>query len=60
MELLTTEQASEFLSIPTQTLVNWRFNQRYPLPYVKVGKLVRYKKSDLIEFISQHTIRLAA
>ena len=60
MELLTTQQASEFLGIPAQTLVNWRFNQRYALPYVKFGKLVRYKKSDLVEFISQHTISLAA
>ncbi|MBE6446251.1 MAG: helix-turn-helix domain-containing protein [Alphaproteobacteria bacterium] len=56
MELLTTQQASEFLGIPAQTLVNWRFNQRYPLPFVKIGKLVRYRKSDLVEFISQHLV----
>lgn len=56
MELLTTKEASEFLGIPTQTLVNWRFNQRYLLPYVKIGKLVRYRKSDLVEFVSQHLV----
>ena len=54
MELLTTKQASEFLQIPVKTLVNWRFNQRYPLPYVKIGKLVGYSKSDLLVFINRH------
>lgn len=54
--LLTPTQASEVLGISVQTLAIWRCNKRYELPYVKVGRYVRYRTSDLSEFINSHTV----
>lgn len=48
--LLTEQQAAEFLNIRPGTLACWRVNKRYPLPYVKIGRSVRYRLSDLEAF----------
>jgi excisionase family DNA binding protein len=49
--LLTPEEAAEFLQVSINTLSMWRSNQRYKLPYYKIGgSLVRYKLEDLIVF----------
>lgn len=51
-QLLTTEQAAEFLSIKPQTLAVWRNTRRYGLPWVTVGaRSVRYRLSDLEKFV---------
>lgn len=46
-ELLTQETAAQFLGVKPGTLEVWRCTERYNLPYIKVGGLVRYKLSDL-------------
>jgi hypothetical protein len=38
------------LNVSTQTLANWRSTQRNPLPYVKLGRMVRYKRSVWTRF----------
>lgn len=48
--LLTERQAAEFLNIKPGTLACWRVTKRYPLPYIKIGRSVRYRLSDLEEF----------
>lgn len=53
--LLTRQQAADFLGCKASTLAIWKCTKRYPLPYVKIGKNVRYKLSDLIEFIKNNT-----
>jgi len=50
-KLLTPEQTAERLGILAKTLDVWRCTQRYNLPYVKVGRLVRYRESDIEAFI---------
>lgn len=50
-KLLTPEQTAERLGVLTKTLDVWRCTQRYALPYVKVGRLVRYRESDIEAFI---------
>lgn len=54
-EMRDTEAAAEFLTIQPQTLRCWRANKRYGLPYVKVGRLVRYRLSDLEAFVERRT-----
>ncbi|MBK4739217.1 helix-turn-helix domain-containing protein [Noviherbaspirillum pedocola] len=49
-------QAAGFLGASIQTLANWRATGRYSLPYVKVGRLVRYRESDLVAFIAANTV----
>jgi excisionase family DNA binding protein len=45
--LLQPIEASEYLGVTIRTLSVWRCTGRYNLPFVKVGRLVRYRKSDL-------------
>ncbi len=55
-ELKTEEFASEYLDVKRGTLQVWRCTKRYPLPYVKVGRLVRYRMSDLEAFLQARTM----
>ncbi len=50
-KLLTPDETAERLGVLTKTLDVWRCTQRYNLPYVKVGRLVRYRESDIEAFI---------
>ena len=51
-DLLTRSQAAAYLNIKPQTLSVWLCTKRYPLPYVKVGRCVRYQRADLDAFIA--------
>lgn len=55
-ELLTRQQAAEYLGVTPRTLAIWACVKRYPLPYVKVGRLVKYRRSDLEAFIARRTV----
>lgn len=44
---ITPEEAATFLGISTHTLAVWRSTGRYDLPFVKVGRRVRYRLTDL-------------
>jgi excisionase family DNA binding protein len=55
-ELLTRPQAAAFLGVKPQTLSVWATTKRYGLPFIKVGSLVRYRRSDLQRFLDQRTI----
>lgn len=46
-DLLSKEQAAQFIGVSIQTLYNWRSQG---LRYYKVGGRVRYKKDDLLKF----------
>ena len=50
-KLLTKEQVSEILGIAVGTLAVWRTTKRYNLPYVKVGRYIRYRMEDVQAFI---------
>jgi excisionase family DNA binding protein len=50
--LLTRDAAAERLGIKPSTLAVWATTQRYDLPYVKIGRSVRYRFSDIEAFIA--------
>ena len=54
--LLNEVEAAEALGIRPNTLAVWRTTHRYPLPYVKVGRLVRYRMRDIYHFLEERTI----
>lgn len=57
MNLFTTEQAAKFLFGPNgkkATLEQWRYRKEGP-KFKKLGKLVRYLESDLLEYLEQQT-----
>ncbi|GAB2898609.1 hypothetical protein GCM10027046_30650 [Uliginosibacterium flavum] len=46
-ELLDEKQAANHLTVSPGTLSVWRSTGRYALPFFKVGRMVRYRRSDL-------------
>jgi excisionase family DNA binding protein len=54
-ELLTRREAAEYLGVAVQTLAIWKTHGRYELPMVKVGRLAKYKRSDLDKFLASRT-----
>lgn len=52
--LLTRREAAAYLGIAEQTLAVWKCTGRRALPFVKIGRLVRYRKADLDAFIIEH------
>ncbi|GIU20082.1 helix-turn-helix domain-containing protein [Shewanella sp. MBTL60-007] len=58
--LLTPSQVSDFLGVTIGTLSVWRCTGRYPLSFIKVGRRVMYRQSDVESFIEgrvyEHTL----
>ena len=51
-ELLTDRQLRELLGISRTTL--WRLRKHAGLPYGQVGRTYRYRKSEVLQWISQN------
>ena len=51
-QLLTKEEVSSILGVSVGTLAVWRATKRYNLPYVKSGRVVRYRAEDVQAFIA--------
>ena len=55
-ELLTQSEAAERLGLTNPgTLAVWRSTQRYDLPYIRVGRSIRYDAKAIEEFLSRNT-----
>jgi excisionase family DNA binding protein len=54
-EFLDERGLCELLSISTVTATKWRAKAKGP-PYIKVGKLVRYRRSDVDAWLRQQTV----
>lgn len=46
-------EAAQVLGVKESTLAVWRSTGRYQLPFSKSGRLIRYRVSDLAEFINR-------
>ena len=53
--LLTPPEAAAYLGVTERTLSVWRCVGRYDIQFVKVGRLVRYRKSALDAFLDRRT-----
>jgi excisionase family DNA binding protein len=49
--LLEPGEVAEILGVSPQTLATWRATGRYDLPFVKIGRLCKYRQEDVQEFI---------
>jgi hypothetical protein len=56
IELVSPADAATMLRIKKQTLAVWRCAKRHPLPYVKMGRRVFYKRRDLERFVERNTL----
>lgn len=50
-QLLTTEEAANYLAVTPSILVNWRCTKRVKVPFVRIGHAVRYRRNDLDKFL---------
>ena len=55
-DLLNTIAAAKVLDCKPSTLEIWRCNKRHAIRYYKVGRLVRYKRSDLEAWLASRTV----
>lgn len=53
--LLTSVEAATYLAIQPQTLAKWRMGGgEAAIPFIKVGRNIRYQLSDLENYIEEH------
>lgn len=51
---LSTEETATYLGVSINTLASWRCRGQNDIPYLKIGRRVRYRISDLDEFVSKN------
>jgi hypothetical protein len=54
--MIDDKQAAHALGITPSTLSIWRSLGRYNIPFVKSGRLVRYRVDDLAKFLARRTV----
>lgn len=54
-DLLDDKEAADYLGTTAGTLSVWRSTGRYKLPFVKVGRNVRYRRADLDSWLESRT-----
>jgi hypothetical protein len=58
LDMLTdTEGASSLLAVPSATLIKWRSTGEVRIPYVRIGRQIKYRTSDLKAFIETSTVK---
>jgi excisionase family DNA binding protein len=58
-EIEDTESVAAYLGVPTKTLEQWRYVGKGPA-YAKVGKHVRYRRTDVDAWLDAQTVTPAA
>jgi predicted site-specific integrase-resolvase len=54
--LLNTEEVAEMLGIASHTLAVWRSEGRTDLPYIKIGRSVRYEMRDILAYLDAQRV----
>jgi len=54
-DLLDEKEAADFLAVTPGTLSVWRSTGRYAVPFLKVGRCVRYSKKALESWLESRT-----
>ena len=55
-DLLKESEAAQVLGVTAGTLAVWRSTGRYSVPFIKLGRLVHYKPSDLQDFLERRRV----
>ncbi|WP_341325919.1 helix-turn-helix domain-containing protein [Methylotuvimicrobium sp. KM2] len=53
--LIDTDGAAKLLNIPRGTLIKWRCTGENNIPYVRIGRLIKYRTTALLEYVERHT-----
>ena len=57
-EWLNPREVNEEFNFSTSTLAKWRMNN-LNLPFSKMGKYIRYKRDDIIQFLESNKVEVA-
>jgi excisionase family DNA binding protein len=55
-EILTPTEAAQIIGVKEQTLAKWRQFGRHNLPYIKSGKVIRYRRKDIETWLNAHCV----
>lgn len=55
--LLSRKQTAKYLGISEITLAMWSHSKSQDLPFIKIGRLCKYRKGDIDDFITRNTVR---
>ena len=58
--LLTRAECASYLRLKSQTLAAWACRHQNALPYVKIGRLIRYRLEDVQAFLRAQTVNTPA
>lgn len=53
--LITPEEAAEYLCVSVKSLAKWRSTGENNVPFIKVGRCARYSRVDLDAYLTKHT-----
>jgi len=59
-DLLDDKSAAALLDVSAGTLSVWRSTGRYALPFLKIGRKVRYRRADLLAWMEIRTRKTGA
>ena len=54
-DLCDDKAAAAILDVTPGTLYVWRSTGRYNLPFIKIGRKVRYRRTDLLSWLEKRT-----
>ena len=54
--LFTNDQAAKYIGVTPGTMEVWRSTKRHIIPYIKVGRLVKYRKQALDTYLTSRTV----
>lgn len=53
--LITPQEAAKIIGVSVRTLQGWRtdWGEYVPLPYYRLGRVIRYKREDIDNFLKR-------
>ncbi len=55
-ELMSDREAGAYLGVSPTTLTVWRCTHRYAIPFIRVGRLIKYRRADLDRWLESRTV----
>lgn len=53
--IVNTQEAAQLIRTPEKSLIKWRSTGEHNIPFIKIGRNVRYRTTDLRKWIDAHT-----
>ncbi len=54
-QFMNVDEAANYLGVKKQTLYQWKFERK--IPFIKVGSLLKFRKSSLDEWLREREVR---